>query len=157
MDKNKIIIIILVIIIIALAALIGGFLFMNNTKDDTVIYNNTIDDVGTFNTTNVTNFTLDEESTNYKGTHYLANSTIMAEVTTFTQTYLMENTISSSEKVNDSPKGHTIYKTTSNIGDRKGEVRYVSFLTDNDRQRHIEINSEDYNLTCMMVDSFKMF
>jgi len=157
MDKNRIIIIILVIIIIALAALIGGFLFMNNAKDDTVIYNNTIDDVGTFNTTNVTNFTLDEESTNYKGTHYLANSTIMAEVTTFTQTYLMENTISSSEKVNDSPKGHTIYKTTSNIGDRKGEVRYVSFLTDNDRQRHIEINSEDYNLTCMMVDSFKMF
>lgn len=81
----------------------------------------------------------------------------MAEVTTFSQTCLMENTISDSEKVNDSPKGHTIYKTTANVGDRKGEVRYISFLTDNDRQRHIEINSEDYNLTCMMVDSFKMF
>lgn len=87
----------------------------------------------------------------------MANSTIMAEVTTFSQTCLMENTISDSEKVNDSPKGHTIYKTTANVGDRKGEVRYISFLTDNDRQRHIEINSEDYNLTCMMVDSFKMF
>ena len=157
MDKNKTIIIVLVIVIIALAALICGFFFMNNSGNDVVIYNNTIDDVGTFNTTNVTNFTLDEDSSNGRATHYLANSSIMAEVTTFSQTYLMENTISSSEKVNDSPKGHTIYKTTSNIGDRKGEVRYVSFLTDNDRQRHIEINSEDYNLTCMMVDSFKMF
>lgn len=44
-DKNKIIIIVLVIVIIALAALIGGFLFMNNAKDDVMIYNNTIDDV----------------------------------------------------------------------------------------------------------------
>ena len=33
----------------------------------------------------------------------------------------------------------------------------LSFLTDNERQRHIMINSADYNLTCMMVDSFKMF
>ena len=69
----------------------------------------------------------------------------------------MENTIDTAEKVNDSPEGHTICKNTANMGEHKGEVRYISFLTDNDKQRHILINSEDYNLTCMMVDSFKIF
>ena len=155
MDKNRIIICILVIIIIALVALIGGFLYMNNAKDDVIIYNNTIEDVGTFNTTNVTNFTFDSESNGQ--THYLAEGPLVAEITTFSRTALMENTIDSSEKVNDSPEGHTIYKNTANMGEHKGEVRYISFLTDNDKQRHIMINSEDYNLTCMMVDSFKVF
>lgn len=156
MEKNHIIIIILAIIIIALVALIS-VPYLTNNEDNIKIYNNTIDDVGTFNTTNVTNFTLNTESSNEKGTHYLADGPMVAEVTTFTQTYLMENTISDAEKVNDSPEGHTIYKNTANIGEHKGEVRYISFLTDNEKERHIMINSEDYNLTCMMVDSFKMF
>ncbi len=157
MDKNHTIIIILVIVIIALAAIIGGFLFMNNPKNNVVIYNNTIEDVGTFNTTNVTNFTLDNESSTDAQTHYLVEDPLVAEVTVFSQTSLMENTIDGAEKVNDSPEGHVIYKNTANIGEHKGDVRYISFLTDNERQRHIMINSADYNLTCMMVDSFKMF
>lgn len=157
MEKNHIIIIVLVIIIIALAALVGGSFFMKNAKDDVIIYNNTIDDVGTFNTTNVTNFTLDEESSNDGTTHYLVEDPLVAEVIVFSQTNLMEITIDGADKVNDSPEGHTIYKNTANIGEHKGDVRYISFLTDNERQRHIMINSADYNLTCMMVDSFKMF
>lgn len=156
MNKNHIIIIVLLIIIIALIAVIS-VTFLTNNQDAIKIYNNTIDDVGTFNTTNVTNFTLDEESSNAHGTHYLAEGPLVAEIVVFSQTYLMENTIDGAEKVNDSPEGHTIYKNTANIGEHKGEVRYISFLTDNERERHIMINSADYNLTCMMVDSFKMF
>ena len=155
MNKNQIIIVILLIIIIALTALIGGFLLMNNAEDDVIVYNNTIDGVGTFNTTNVTNFTFDIESNGQ--THYLAEGPLVAEITTFSRTSLMENTIDTAEKVNDSPEGHTIYKDTANMGEHKGEVRYFSFLTDNDKERHIMINSADYNLTCMMVDSFKIF
>ena len=156
MDKNHIIIGILVIVIVSLIALLC-VPFLTNNEEEITIYNNTIDDVGTFNTTNVTNFTLDEESTNEKGTHYLADGLPLAEIVVFSQTYLMENTIEDAEKVNDSPEGHAIYKNTANIGEYKGEVRYFSFLTDNEKERHILINSADYNLTCMMVDSFKMF
>lgn len=59
MNKNHIIIIILLIIIFAL---IGGIFFISNAPDKPVIYNNTIPGVGTFNTTNVTNFTLSSSS-----------------------------------------------------------------------------------------------
>lgn len=156
MDKNNIIIIVLVVIILALVALFAVPLITNSQKDDIVIYNNVIDDVGSFNTTNVTNFTLDESGSDQQ-TNYMAEGPLVAEVSTFTQTSLMEVTIEEADKVNDSPKGHTIYKDTANVGEHKGEVRYISFLTDNEKQRHIMINSADYNLTCMMVDSFKMF
>lgn len=155
MDKKHIIIIVLVIILVALIALIGVSL-MGTNQNDVKVYNNVIDDVGSFNTTNETNFTVDSDSDD-GGTHYLAEDPVLAEVTTFSQTSLMENTISQSEKVEDSPEGHTIYKTTANIGEHKGEVRYFSFLTDQDKGRHIYVGSEDYNLTCMMVDSFKIF
>ncbi|WP_407414348.1 hypothetical protein [Methanobrevibacter sp.] len=156
MNKNHIIIIILVIIIVALIALISAPFIFNDQKDDVVIYNNTIDDVGSFNTVNVTNFTLDDEDSDGEQTFYLANDTI-TQVSLYSRTSLMENTIADSDRVNDSPEGHTIYKTTANMGAHKGEVRYITYLTDNEKERHIQISSPDYNLTCMMVDSFKMF
>ena len=155
MEKNHIIIIVLVVIILALVAVMGLPL-ITNSQNDVKVYNNVIDDVGSFNTTNVTNFTLDDSDSDQQ-TNYMAKGPIMAEVSTFSQTSLMEVTIEQSDRVDDSPKGHTIYKNTANMGEHKGEVRYVSFLTDNDNQRHIMINSADYNLTCMMVDSFKIF
>lgn len=111
MDRNHIIMIILVIIIVVLIALIGGFLFMNNAHDDIIVCNNTIEGVGTFNTTNVTNFTFDSEKNGQ--THYLAEGPLVAEIITTSRTSIMENTIDDAEKVNDSPKGHTIYKNTA--------------------------------------------
>ena len=52
------------------------------------------------------------------------------------------------DKINDSAKGHTIYKNTANMGNHKGEVRYFSILKDNDNQRYVMIGTADYNLTC---------
>ena len=57
MNKNNIIIIFLVIIIIALITFIAAPFIVNN-QANVIVYNNTIADVGTFNSTNVTNFTL---------------------------------------------------------------------------------------------------
>lgn len=144
----------MVIIIIALAALIS-FSFLTNNQDNVKIYNNTIDGVGTFNTFNVTNFVLDNYS-NDKQTNYLGNDSI-AQVTTTTSSSVIDVTISEADKVNDSAEGHTIYKNTATIGEYKGEVRYFSILKDNEKDRYIFISTGDYNLTCMMVDSFKMF
>lgn len=151
MENRKIIIILAVILVIMAAAV--AMLFMNNDSNKPVIYNNTIPGVGTFNTTNVTNFTYNE-STNTVQTNYLANDTI-TQVSVSTSSYAVEVTISESTRVNDSAKGHTIYKNTANIGPHKGEVRYFSILKDQDNQRYIMISSPDFNLTCMMVDSFK--
>ena len=155
MDKNKIIILILLIVIIVLAALVGLSFMNTNQKDDVKIFNNTIEGVGTFNTTNVTNFTLDNSSNDVQ-TDYVGNDS-RAQVSTSTSSSAIEVSVSEAEKVNDSAKGHTIYKNTANIGEYKGEVRYFSFLTDNDKDRYIFISTGDYNLTCMIVDSFKMF
>ncbi len=154
MDKKNIIIIILAIIVIALIVLIGS-MFLNNTKNEVVIYNNTIDGLGTFNSTNVTNFTLSDSSNNVQ-TNYIANDTI-AQVTTTSSSSAIEITISEAEKVNDSAKGHTIYKNTANMGEHKGEVRYFTILKDNDNQRYVMISTADFNLTSMIVDSFKFF
>ena len=154
MEKNKVIIIVLVVIIIALAALVGAS-FMNNQKNDITVFNNTIDGVGTFNSTNVTNFTL-ANSSNDQQTNYVANDS-RAQITTTSSSSAIEVTISEAEKVNDSAKGHTIYKDTANIGEYKGEVRYFTILKDNDKERYIMISTDDYNLTSMIVDSFKMF
>ena len=153
MDKNKILIIILVIIIIVLAALIGGSLFMNNNTE--IIYNNTIDDVGTFNSVNVTNFEL-ANSSNDRQTNYIGNDS-RAQITTTSSSSAIEVTISEAEKVNDSAGGHTIYKDTANIGEYKGEIRYFSILKDNDKERYIMISTDNHDLTGMIVDSFKMF
>ena len=46
---------------------------------------------------------------------------------------VIEITDSEGEKVDDSAEGHTIYKTNANIGEFKGEVRYISILKDNDK------------------------
>ncbi len=155
MNKNNIIIIILVIVIFALLLLICGPLFMNNVKDDVIIYNNTIDGVGTFNSTNVTNFTMSNSSNDLQ-TDYVANDTI-AQITTTSSSSAIEITINRADRVNDSAEGHTIYKDTANIGEHKGEVRYFSILQDNDKDRYIMISTDDFNLTSMIVDSFKIF
>lgn len=154
MNKNQGIIIVLVIIIIALAALIS-FSFLTNNDDNVIIYNNTIDGVGTFNTFNVTNFVLDNYSDDIQ-TNYIGNDSI-AQVSTTSSSSVIDVTISEADKVNDSAEGHTIYKNTATIGEYKGDVRYFSILKDNEKDRYIFISTGDYNLTCMMVDSFKMF
>ena len=153
MDKKNIIIIILVIAVIILIAAIGGLFLSNNKKNEIKIYNNTIDGVGTFNTTNVTNFTLSNSSDSSQ-TDYVGNDTI-AQITTTSSSSLIEITVSEADKVNDSAKGHTIYKNTANIGTHKGEVRYFSILKDQDNSKYVFISTADYNLTCMIVDSFK--
>lgn len=152
MNKNHIIIIILLIIIFAL---IGGIFFISNAPDMPVIYNNTIPGVGTFNTTNVTNFTLSSSSNDLQ-TDYLANDSI-SQITTSSSSLIAQNTKEMAERVNDSAKGHTIYKDTANIGEHKGEVRYFSILEDMDKGQYIMVSTGDYNLTCMIVDSFKIF
>ena len=154
MNRNHIIIIILVIVIMALIALISAPFLFNNHKDDVVIYNNSIDGVGTFNSTNVTNFTYSDDSNDVQ-TNYIGNDSI-AQITTTASSSAMDVTISEAEKVNDSQEGHTIYKNTANVGEYKGEVRYFSVLKDNDKDRYIFISTGDYNLTCMIVDTFKI-
>ena len=153
MNKNHIIIIILVIVIIALSALVGISL-LGSQKDNVIVYNNTIKGVGTFNTTNVTNFTFDyaKDGTDY----YLANDS-KTQVAVIGDKDVMKITKDDSERVNDSAAGHTIYKTTANVGKYKGEVRYTSFLENGDKDQYIYLGSPDYNVTCMMVDTFKMF
>ena len=155
MDKKNIIIIVLAIVVIALIAFIEVGFINNNPKNNVVIYNNAIDGLGTFNSTNVTNFTR-SNSSNDQQTDYIANDTI-AQVTTTSSSSAVEITISEADKINDSAKGHTIYKNTANMGNHKGEVRYFSILKDNDNQRYVMISTADYNLTCMMVDTFKFY
>lgn len=153
MEKNHILIISLLIIIIAI---IGGILFItNNSIEEVTVYNNTIDGVGTFNSTNVTNFILDDSSNDIQ-TNYLANDSI-AQISTTSSSSAIEVTTSEAERVNDSPEGHTIYKDTANIGEHKGEVRYFSILKDNDKERYIMISTDNFNLTSMIVDTFTIF
>lgn len=150
MENRKIIIILAVILIVMAAAV--AMLFMNNSNQP-VIYANTIPGVGTFNSTNVTNFTYSSSDNPYQ-TDYLANDSI-AQVSVCTSSAAVEISISEADKVNDSAEGHTIYKNTANVGEHKGEVRYFSILKDQDNSRYILISTADYNLTCMIVDSFK--
>lgn len=152
MKKNNIIIIFLVIVIIALITFIATPFIVNN-QDNVIIYNNTIPDVGTFNSTNVTNFTLSNSTNDYQ-TDYIGNDSI-AQISTTSSSSMIETTIDQADKVNDSAEGHTIYKNTANVGEYKGEIRYFSILQDNDNDRYVMISTDDYNLTCMIVDSFK--
>lgn len=152
MNKNNIIIIFLVIVIIALITFIATPFIVNN-QDNVIIYNNTIPDVGTFNSTNVTNFTLSNSTNDYQ-TDYIGNDSI-AQISTTSSSSMIETTIDQADKVNDSAEGHTIYKNTANVGEYKGEIRYFSILQDNDNDRYLMISTADYNLTCMIVDSFK--
>ena len=152
MNKNNIIIILLLIVIIALITFIAAPFIVNN-QDNVIIYNNTIPDVGTFNSTNVTNFTLSNSTNDYQ-TDYIGNDSI-AQISTTSSSSMIETTIDQADKVNDSAEGHTIYKNTANVGEYKGEIRYFSILQDNDNDRYVMISTADYNLTCMIVDSFK--
>ena len=152
MNKNNIIIIFLVIVIIALITFIATPFIVNN-QDNVIIYNNTIPDVGTFNSTNVTNFTLSNSTNDYQ-TDYIGNDSI-AQISTTSSSSMIETTIDQADKVNDSAEGHTIYKNTANVAEYKGEIRYFSILQDNDNDRYVMISTADYNLTCMIVDSFK--
>lgn len=156
MNKKTILIIILVL------AVIGGasvFLYGSQAKNimthknEPIIYNNTVEGVGAFQSMNATNFT--ENETRNGQTFYTSNWT-GCEISTITDGDMVEITKNEAVKVNDSPKGHTIYKNTANIGDKKGEVRYISFIKDQDNNRWIMINSPNKNLTDLMVDSFKV-
>lgn len=145
--------------IIAIAIIVCGIISAYNTQEvqkelnKPVIYNNTIEGVGTFQSMNVTNFTKSNQS-NDQQTDYKANDTI-TQITTTSSSSAVEITKSEAEKVNDTPNGHTIYKNTANVGEHKGEVRYFAILKDNDNQRYIMISSGDYNLTSKIVDTFK--
>ena len=156
MNKKAILIIILVLAVIVGAGVILYGNQANNIvvhKNEPVIYNNTIEGVGAFQSMNATNFT--ENKTTNGQTFYTSNLT-GCEISTFTDGDMFEITKNEADKVNDSPKGHTIYKTTANIGDKKGEVRYISFIKDQDNSRWIMITSPNKNLTDLMVDSFKV-
>ena len=152
----------ILIIILALAVIVGASVILYGNplqsvmthKNEPVIYNNTIDGVGAFQSVNATNFTYNETSSS--GQVFYTSNLTGCEVSTIPDRTMVENTINMAVKVNDSSKGHTIYKNTANIGEHKGEVRYVSFIEDQDNHRWIMINTPNKNLTDLMVDSFKV-
>ncbi len=157
MNKKTILIIILVLAVIVGASVIlyGNPLQSVMThKNEPVIYNNTIDGVGAFQSVNATNFK--ENETSAKGQTFYTSNVTGCEVTILPTINMWEIPDAGSVKVNDSPKGHTIYKITANMGDHKGEVRYISYLQDSDNNRWITVASPDKNLTDLMVDSFKV-
>lgn len=120
-----------------------------------IIYNNTIEGVGTFQSVNATNFTnIKDDGT---GQVYYKSNLTGAEISVCDKDkkYFDINLLQG-EKVNDTPKGHTIYKTHATVGESAGEVRYTAVIYDNDNNRIILISSPDKNLTDMMVDSFKV-
>ena len=157
MNKKTILIIILVLAVIVGASVILYGSQMNSImihKDEPVIYNNTIEGVGAFQSMNATNFT--ENYTSARGQTFYTSNLTGCEISTISDSDMVEITKNEADKVNDSPKGHTIYKNTANIGEHKGEVRYISFIKDQDNNRWIMISSPDKNLTDLMVDSFKV-
>lgn len=158
MNKKTILIIILAIAVIVGASVIlyGNPLqsVMTHKNNGPVIYNNTIDGVGAFQSVNATNFK--ENETSAKGQVFYTSNVTGCEVTILPTINMWEIPDAGSVKVNDSPKGHTIYKITANMGDHKGEVRYISYLQDSDNDRWITVASPDKNLTDLMVDSFKV-
>ena len=123
-------------------------------KPKNIIYTNTIKGIGTFNTINVTNFT-PRKSDRFFQTFYLADDDI-TQVSATKSKYAVDVTLNfESERVKDSPKGHQIYRNTANVGKYRGETRYCSVLKDDDNDRYIYISTANYDLTCMMVDTFK--
>ena len=122
-------------------------------KNETIIFNNTIEGVGTFNSINATNFTLTEEADSQ--TFYGSNLT-GCEVSVITSASMVDTTIQRAEKTNDSAGGHTIYKNTANLGDHVGEVRYFGIIEDKENSRFIMISTPDFNITSKIVDTFKV-
>ena len=152
MKKRNIIIIVIIIIVIAILGLYStGFLKSNHTNDPTV-YANSIKDVGTFNSTGVTNFTMDNSTTNNISTDYVANDNL-TKLSVTNDTNLVNATTSGASRLNETVKAHAIYKDTLTDGQHKGETRYLSILTDNNK--FVIISTPDYSLTAMMADTFK--
>ena len=152
MNRKRKIIIIAVVAVIALAAL-GGFYFLkSNQKEEAIIYNNTIEGVGAFQSAGVENFTLSPIG-DASQSHYMGSDNI-TQISVIKSASAINKTISDAEKVNDSGEGHAVYKNTANVGEYKGDVRYFSVLEDNGR--FIFISTNDFNLTCMIVDSFEI-
>ena len=157
MEKKTILIIILFLAIIIGASVILYGNQVNNImthKNEPIIYNNTIEGVGAFQSMNATNFT--ENETSSKGQTFYTSNWTGCEITTLPNIDSWEIPDTDAVKVNDSPKNHTIYKITANMGEHKGEVRYISYLKDSDNNRWITVASPDKNLTDLMVDSFKV-
>lgn len=158
MNNKKTIIICAAIIIIAV--IVSGIMIYHANEiqkeaNKPIIYNNTIEGVGTFQSVNATNFTnIKDDGT---GQVYYKSNLTGAEISVCDKDkkYFDINLLQG-EKVNDSPKGHTIYKTHATVGEGAGEVRYTAVIHDNDNNRIIVIGSPDKNLTDMMVDSFKV-
>lgn len=72
---NKSHIIILVIIVLALIVLISDFFIFDDLKEDVMRYNDTINEISSFNTVNVTMFTSDDDYSD--DTYYTAIDTII--------------------------------------------------------------------------------
>lgn len=153
MNKRNIIIIVLIIVVIAAIALYASGSLNKNSFDVNAptVYANSIKDVGSFNTTSVTNFTLNN-STNDVQTDYVANDNI-TRVSVTSDSNFINATIDGATRVNETINAHTIYKDTVTDGKYKGEIRYISILTDNNK--FFIVSSPDYNLTAMMADTFK--
>ena len=158
MNNKKTIIICAAIIIIAV--IVSGIMIYHANEiqkeaNKPIIYNNTIEGVGTFQSVNATNFTnIKDDGT---GQVYYKSNLTGAEISVCDKDKkCFDINLLQGEKVNDSPKGHTIYKTHATVGEGAGEVRYTAVIHDNDNNRIIVIGSPDKNLTDMMVDSFKV-
>jgi hypothetical protein len=147
--------------IITIAIIVCGIITVYNTHEiqkelnKPVIYNNTIEGVGTFQSTNCTNFTNIKDDGN--GQIYYKSNLTGAEVSVCDKDKrFFDMDLLQAEKVNDSPKGHTIYKTHANVGECAGQVRYTAVINDDSNNRIILISSPDKNLTDLMVDTFKV-
>ena len=144
---------IIIIVVIAILAIAGGLYYMNkNQTKNVLVYNNTIKDVGSFKSCDVSDFKLSPIGDDGQ-THYVGNDTI-AQISVITSASAIDDAVSDAEKVNDSAGGHTIYKNTANVGEHKGDVRYFAVLEDNGR--FIFITTDSYNNTCTIVDSFEI-
>lgn len=73
----------------------------------------------------MTNFTLSSSSNDLQ-TDYLANDSI-SQITTSSSSLIAQNTKEMAERVNDSAKGHTIYKDTANIENTKENLDIFQF------------------------------
>ena len=158
MDNKKTIIICAAIIIIAV--IVSGIMIYHANEvqkelNKPIIYNNTIDGVGTFQSVNATNFTNIKDDG--QGQIYYKSNLTGAEVSVNDNNKKFFNIEElQAEKVNESPKGHTIYKVHATVGEHAGEVRYCSVINDKDNNRFMIISSPNKNLTDLMVDSFKI-
>ena len=157
MNTKKLTTICVAIIIIAIV--VCGIIYVYNANEvqlnKPVIYNNTIEGVGTFQSVNCTNFTNIEDDGN--GQVFYKSNLTGAEVSVVDKDKrYFDMDLLQAEKVNDTPKGHTIYKTHATVGEGAGQVRYTAVINDNTNNRIILIGSPDKNLTDLMVDTFKV-